>query len=168
MKKSTKLAICLVLPLSGAVFSAAAVAASSTTVVPVSATVIDSCTVDATPLTFGNYNSLSAGMHDTAASISPLCTNGTFYTIALDAGVGAGASVSARKLSATDGSTLNYGVYTDAARTTLWGDASGGTVAASGTGTGATQTLTMYARIPSLQPSPVGSYSDVLTVTLSY
>jgi spore coat protein U-like protein len=168
MKKSTKIAICLVLPLSGAMFAQAAMSATTGTVVPVSATVIDSCTVSAAPLAFGNYNGLSATSLDATATIAPFCTNGTPYTVALDVGLGAGATLAARNLTGPDSATLTYGIFTDATYTNVWGDGTGGTGVGSGTGNGAPQSLTMYARIPALQTSTVGMYSDQLTVTLSY
>ena len=90
MNKLTKLAVCLALPLSGAIYVSAAVAASATTTFPVTASVIDSCTVAATPLAFGNYNGITALVLDATATITPTCTLGTAYTMTLDAGLGAG------------------------------------------------------------------------------
>src|SRR6266487_1298814 len=44
------------------------------------------------------------------------------------------------------GTLLNYNLYTDAARTTVWGDGTGGTVTVSGSSNGST-THTVYGRI---------------------
>lgn len=168
MNKTIKLAVCLALPFSGAAFVPAAIAASATTTVPITATVVDSCTVNATPMAFGNYDGISGSILDGVGNITPTCTSGTVYAVALDAGQGSGATLASRVLSGPDGAPLNYGIYTDATRITVWGNGTGGTgwKVASGVGTG--QPLMMYGRIPAGQAAMVGAYSDTVTVTVSY
>ena len=168
MNKLTKLAVCMALPLSGAIFVSAAVAATDTTTFPVTANVVDSCTVAATPLAFGNYNGITALVLDATATITPTCTLGTAYTITLDAGLGTGATLTTRKLSGPAGATLDYAIYTDPTRTTFWGNGGGGTGTRTGVGLGVAQSGLMYARIPASQATSVGSYLDTITVTLSY
>jgi len=69
----------------------------------------------------------------------------------------------------TDGSnTLEYNLYTDAGRTTVWGDGTASSVTAAGTGSGAQQSLTVYGRIPASQSVPAGSYSDTVTATINF
>ena len=73
---------------------------------------------------------------------------------------------------------LGYNVFTDPARTQVWGSGSGGTVIASGAmtvgpgvgnGNGTLSvTHTLYGRIPQLQDALPGSYSDTLLLTLTY
>ena len=53
MKKIAKYLLIVALPLTGSTVYAV----TSTGVLPVSATVIDSCIVSATPIAFGSYNS---------------------------------------------------------------------------------------------------------------
>ena len=168
MNKFTKLAITLALPLGGAVFASAAVAATAVAVVPVTAIVVDSCAVVATPLAFGDYNGISGGMLDTVAMVSPICTVGTVYAVALDAGQGAAATLTSRKLTGPDGAALNYGIYTDATRITVWGNGAGGTGWRVSSGTGLAQPVMMYGRVPAAQAAMVGSYTDTVTVTLTY
>ena len=143
-------------------------AASVTTTIPVSATVIQSCTITSGPVSFGNYNGISGAATDVIATMTPTCTTGKVYAISLDAGVGAGANASARMLTGPGGARLGYGIYTDAAHTTVWGDGSSGTVLQSGTGNGAVAPLKIYGRIPAGQNPPSGAYSDTLTVTVTY
>ena len=51
----------------------------------------------------------------------------------------------------------------------LWGDETGGTGALTGTGSGASQTLTLYGRVPGGQPTPaIGTYSDTVTATVEF
>lgn len=168
MNKLTKLAVCLALPLSGVVFASVAVASTAATTFPVSATVIDSCAVDATAMAFGNYNGISGGMLDAVATISPICTTGTVYAVALNAGQGSGASQTSRKLTGPDGAALNYGIFIDPSRLTVWGDGTGGTSWKVNSGSGVSQPVMMYGRIPAAQAAMVGSYSDTITVTVTY
>jgi spore coat protein U-like protein len=64
---------------------------------------------------------------------------------------------------------LNYAVYTDSARSTVWGDGgAGATATIDGTGSGTAQSTTIYGRIPAGQTVPAGSYSDTVNVTVTY
>lgn len=47
-----------------------------------------------------------------------------------------------------------------------WGDGSPGTATVNGSGT--THTFTVYGRIPARQNAVVGSYSDTITVTITF
>ena len=139
-------------------------AATSTSTIAVSATVPALCSVTASALAFGSY---TASVTDATASVSVTCTNGTTYTIALDAGTGAGATTSARLMSGPAGATLAYNLYRDAARSLPWGNTIG-TDVQSGTGNGTAQALTVYGRIPAAQYPTAGTYTDTVTVTVTY
>lgn len=130
-----------------------------------SATVTSKCTVVSTPLNFGVAGTLNQVV-DSSSTLTVLCTSGTPYSIALSAGLGAGATTAVRKMTGTGGA-VSYALYQDAARTTVWGDANG-VDTLSGTGTGTDQDLTVYGRVPiQVTPSP-GSYSDTIVVTVTY
>jgi len=62
---------------------------------------------------------------------------------------------------------LTYGLYRDAARTLPWGSTVG-TNTTSGTGTGVTQTQTVYGRAAAQTTPPPGTYSDSVVVTVGY
>ncbi|MHB1271552.1 MAG: Csu type fimbrial protein [Rhodanobacter sp.] len=144
-----------------------AYAATSSTTFTVNANVLAVCTLSATNVNFGNYDATSATPTDTTSTITALCTSGQAYTVALDAGISAGATVAARKM--TSGTNvLSYGLYTDSGHTTLWGDGTLSTTTVAGTGTGANQALTVYGRIPISQHEAQGSYADDITATLTY
>lgn len=143
---------------------AIALPATATSTFNTTATVVATCAISATNVAFGSY---STAQLDATGSISITCTNGTTYTVALDAGVGASATLAARKMTGPSSQTLTYSLYQDVSRSTLWGDTAGVNTAA-GTGSGAAQSLTVYGRIPSLQFPGAGTYSDTITVTLSY
>jgi spore coat protein U-like protein len=65
------------------------------------------------------------------------------------------------------GATVNYTLYSDSGRTTVWGTTIGtNTVAA--TGSGAAQSYTVYGRIPAQTTPAPGTYNDTVTVTVTY
>ncbi len=143
--------------------------ATTTSSLTVNATVTANCTVSTTAVAFGNVNVLSGTNADATGGLSVTCTNGTAWSASADAGAGTGASLATRKM-VSGANLLNYALYTDSARTTVWGDAATtATVKFSGTGTGAAQASTIYGRVPSGQTSvPAGSFADTVTVTVTY
>lgn len=151
------------------VWTHAALAATDTTTFAVTASIGDSCTVTATDLGFGNYDPGTGSDLDANSSVTAKCTSGTGYTIGLDAGTGSGATTDNRLMTVSGGTeTLGYGLYQDADRTINWDDV-GGTSPVTGTGDGTDQTHTVYGRIPGGQTSAVvGTYSDTITVTISF
>ena len=119
----------------------------------------------ASALNFGSAGVLTANV-DQTSTIAVQCTNTTPYNIGLDAGTGTGATVAVRKLS-TGGATVNYTLYSDSGRTTIWGNTvSTDTVAA--TGNGASQSYTVYGRVPAQTTPAPGTYTDTVTVTVTY
>lgn len=143
-------------------------AANTTTTFQVQLTLTSGCAVSATDLNFGSAATPIASNIDQVSTISATCTLLTPYTLALDAGTGSGASFATRKM--TNGAdTVNYSLYTDLLRTTVWGDGTGGSSTTSGNGLGVLPVLhTVYGRVPSGQNVPANSYSDTVTVTLTY
>jgi spore coat protein U-like protein len=63
--------------------------------------------------------------------------------------------------------TLNYQLYSDSARSAIWGNTTG-TDTVTGVGTGLAQALTVYGSVPAAQPAPAGDYQDIITVTIYY
>jgi spore coat protein U-like protein len=139
-------------------------AATGTASLGVTATVVASCSVTGSSVAFGNYTSSQL---DQSTNVAVLCTTGTTYTVGLDAGVGSGASTSVRKMTGPGGATLSYQLSRDVAHATNWGNAVG-TDTSAGIGTGLSQNVTVYGRIPSGQLPGAGSYTDTVTVTLTY
>jgi len=162
--------LCFGASIAGALpFSAAAGHAEVATAnLNVSATVTQNCTVSTTALGFGNVNTLSASNVDGTGGLSVTCTSGTGWTASADAGSGSGATFASRRMTAGS-DLLSYSLYTDAARSTVWGDGAGSTGTFTGTGSGSGQAVTVYGRVPSGQTSaPAGAYSDVVAVTITY
>jgi spore coat protein U-like protein len=112
---------------------------------------------------FGTQGVLDTNV-DTAGELEVTCTSGSAYTVSLARQAGA---MPLGSWEMTNGSeTVTYGLYTDAARTDLWGDLPSDHV--SGTGSGAVQTLDVYGRIPPQTTPSAGSYSDTVVVTVTY
>ena len=84
----------------------------------------------------------------------------------LSAGGGTGATVAVRKMT-SGANTVNYTLYRDAARTLVWGTTIG-TDTVTGTGNAANQAITIYARTPTQTVPPPGTYTDTVTVTITY
>ena len=154
---------------SAAAFAASpALAATTSSTLSVDATVTANCTVSTTALSFGSVNPIGGSNVDGAGGITVTCTNGTAWTAAAGIGSGSGASFASRRMTAGS-DLLNYNLYTNAGRTTVWGDGSGSTATVGSTGTGAAQNVTIYGRVGSGQTSvPPGSYSDTVSVTVTY
>jgi len=132
----------------------------------VTTSVGEACSVTATDLGFGAYDPLSATNTDATTTMDVTCTLSTTYDVGMDAGTGTGATTTVRVME-FGANTLNYALYQEAGRTTIWGE-NVGVDTVSGTGTGAAQTLTVYGRIPALQSVTPGSYADLITVTVTF
>jgi spore coat protein U-like protein len=147
-------------------FANAAHALTATSNFTVQVAIAATCTINSTQtLNFGPQGVLAANV-DQNSTLQVQCTNTTTYNIGLDAGTGAGATVAVRKMT-SGGATVNYSLYSDAGRTTVWGDTIGtNTVAA--TGNGAVQNYTIYGRIPPQTTPAPATYTDTITVTVTY
>ncbi|HET7575762.1 MAG TPA: spore coat U domain-containing protein [Sphingomicrobium sp.] len=156
--------------LAGGLFlvNASAQAATTTSNLSVTATVTDNCSVSTAPVAFGSVDVLSGTNYDATGTVSVTCTNGTAWSAAAGLGTGTGATFASRKMS-SGANLLNYSLYTDAGRTTVWGDGSAGTAAVSNSGTGAAQNFSVYGRVPLGQSAAqTGAYSDTVLVTVTY
>lgn len=141
-------------------------AATTTQTFTVQLTITASCSItSASTLDFGSQGLLNSVI-DATSTIQVQCTTSTPYNIGLDAGAGSGATVTTRKMT-NGGSTVNYSLYSDTGRTTVWGNTIGSNTV-TGTGSGSAQSFTVYGRVP-VQATPAsGAYTDTVTVTVTY
>jgi spore coat protein U-like protein len=131
----------------------------------VGATVPTTCRITTNNLNFGSVGVIGANV-DASTNLGPVCTNGTPYTVGLDGGLSGATNPTQRKMTQGTAFVL-YGLYRDAARSQAFGNTIG-TNTAAGTGTGLSQTLTVYGRVaPQATPAP-GTYADTITATLTY
>ena len=140
-----------------------AVAGTDTDQLTVTATVQSGCALTGGSLDFGQYTSGQQNNLDVTGSINYVnCAAGNL-TFALDGG-GSG-DVNNRKMSSAS-NKLIYQIFRDPNRTANWG---------TGTAAAVTQLLTaqsgkinVYGRIPSGQAVPAGTYTDTVTITLTF
>jgi spore coat protein U-like protein len=130
-----------------------------------SATVLAGCTISATNLVFGSVSFINSNI-DAVNTVTVSCSNGTPYDIGMSVGNGAGATFAARKM--TNGAnTITYSLYLNASRTTVWGDTIGTNTVVQ-TGTGVSQTTTIYGRIPPQTTPPPATYTDTIVATVTF
>lgn len=122
------------------------------------------CTISTSGLSFGTYDVFSSLSDDTTGTIIVNCHSGNSYTLSLSSG--SGTYTSRAMKSGTH--ALAYNLFLDATRLTIWGDGSAGTGTVSGVGTGANINTPVYGRIAAGQNAFVGTYSDVITVTITF
>jgi spore coat protein U-like protein len=159
------------LVVAAALASAAAPAATTTATLSVQATLVDTCLISATPLTFPTYLAGGGAVTGTA-TISVICTKNAQYGVGLNTGSTAGTTYTQRLL-ANAGNTLQYNLYTSNTYSTVWGDGSGATQIVSGNaaGFGTPISLTVYGEVPDSaanRAAPPGAYSDTILVVLTY
>ena len=136
--------------------------------VPAAAWAAPTCTVTASGVAFGTWSSAAPG---TTGTVSVSCKGGLNlpYSAALSTGTG----TYAQRRMTSGARVLNYNLYTNAARTIIWGNGTGGTavvsgmVSAPGSSTG-TVVETVYGRYAPSPAPATGSYSDTIVVTLTF
>jgi spore coat protein U-like protein len=119
----------------------------------------------ATTLDFGSPGLLNANV-DQTNTIQVQCSNTTPYNIGLDKGTN-GSTVTTRLMKGSGSATIQYSLYTDSAHTTNWGNTIG-TDTVPSTGIGASQSFTVYGRIPPQTTPAPDTYTDTVTVTVTY
>lgn len=138
------------------------------------------CTINVSPIAFGDYDPVAqTAPLDVAGGVSVGCKRterreqafGVFVSITAD--TGSSGTYAARTLRA-GGSSLQYNLFTDAARTTVWGDGSSGTAVVGGTVGGANtgqlnpRTFPVFGRIPGGQDPAPGAYADTVLITVTF
>lgn len=137
-----------------------AAAATATSPLSVTATVVASCNVTGTTaVAFGNYDPANATDNDAGqGSMTFRCTKGTAYMLFISG---------ARTMTgAPTPDSLNYELYTDAPRTALFPSAAGALSMTSANN--APVTIQIYGRITALQDVSVGSYTSTVTASVEY
>ena len=166
--KTTKRALRLLATAALMAGAAPLMAATTTTTFTVTGTVVATCTVTAGALNFGATIPTPVNTNvDATSTITATCSNAVPFSVGLSTGNGPGATFAPRRMSSGT-NQVNYTMYTDAGRTTVWGDGTGGSALNSLTGTGAAQPITVFGRIPAGQTPAVGTYNDLITVTVTF
>lgn len=147
--------------------------ACSALVFPVSAhAILANCTVAGTGIVFPNYVSPGGASATSTGTIGVTCTGlGLLvsYTIQLSAGSGSFAN---RALVFASTNVLNYNMYVDSTRLSIWGDGTSGTSTVSDSyllsiGNNL-RNYTVYGLVPGGQNKPAGTYTDHIIITLTF
>ncbi len=125
------------------------------------------CAVSADTVSFGTYNGVVKTQVTTMSTITQACTGSGSATYTITLSPGRSGTATARYM-ASGSSHLSYQIYKDAARTQIFGDGTGGTYTFSNTTGAESRSGTLYSVIPAGQSPAPGSYSDTLTVQVTY
>lgn len=136
------------------------------------ATVLPQCgSYVTTDLNFGTVSGATDNTLDQISSLTLSCLKNTAFQVGLDNGQNTVSQSNSRRMRATIAGRshyLRYELYRDAARTQRWGSTLNQDTV-SGIGTGTSQRLNIYGRLPAITlMSPAGSYSDQVQVTITY
>lgn len=144
---------------------ASAHAAGPTANLQVSAKVNPYCQISADNIYFGDITAEHGEMNGAVGKIWAKCTKTTPYTLSI--GAGNGTIAQRQMVGAVSADKLNYNIYTSVGGSTIWGDGTTGETVGL-TGTGASQSTEVWARLPDAQYVTPDNYSDTLVVSLSY
>lgn len=128
-----------------------------------------SCTIQsAPPMAFGNYNPLLFTNLDAQTSINITCTGTGSELMETRLGPGVSGTMGARVMR-NGTASLSYGLYTNSARTIIWGDGTAGTsFPIDRIRRFSNITYQVYGRIPPRQNVPVGPYSDTVVIQVDW
>jgi spore coat protein U-like protein len=140
------------------------------------ACVLCTCTATAVTLDFGVYVPTSALATDGVGAVRVRCsligTGALPVLVSYDLGLSAGRSGStAQREMRGSGHRLDYNLYSDSARSQVWGEAGTADQVTVSYGTalfGTWVQTDIYGRITARQNVKAASYTDTITVTVSY
>jgi spore coat protein U-like protein len=155
--------------LAGAAAFMPAQAATATANLAVSASVTANCVITAGTLPFGAYDPVVANAAadlNGAGTFTVACTKNA-ASVWIGMNTGANASGAQRRMKDAGTDYLNYELYSDAGRTTVWGNTQATGLAYSSTGK-APATINVYGRVPQNQDVAVGAYTDTVVMTVNF
>jgi spore coat protein U-like protein len=114
------------------------------------------CSLSISTLNFGTYT--QALLNGTTPGTVTCGSGSDTWDILMYTGAGAGATETTRYMTGPNGVELAYKLFTNAARTTNWGDTAGN----EDTGAGTTN-VTVYGQIAAGQIVPPGTYTDTMS-----
>jgi spore coat protein U-like protein len=136
-------------------------------------TVIGGCSVNASSIGFGAYDSFSNTPRDSSGSISVNCTSEVVKANVTMSASSISGTFNPRQMRGPGADRLDYNIFIDGSRTVIFGNGTGGSSLVdlkrpSGKPAPWNQNIRYYGRIfPGQDVSP-GEYSDTLTVTVNW
>lgn len=132
----------------------------------VSARVVANCSVSAAALDFGPIGTLDRAV-DARTQLRVQCDNTTPYQIGLDAGQNGGGNVNARRMVHAGAGSVRYQLYQNPGHNLVWGDTLN-VDTVKNFGNGQIQTFTLYGQVPVQPTPPAGTYTDNVTIILTF
>lgn len=127
------------------------------------------CGINVTPMSFGNLDASSSAAVDSTGNISVDCDAQVAYRIRIDGGQASRGGFSARRMRQLDGFELmEYNLYLDGSRVSIWGDGTSGSQIVSGVNPGIRQDIAVYGRIFGGQNLRPGDYGDSVTIVVEW
>ena len=134
----------------------------------VAATAEAACTISTTAVSFGAYNVFSGSPNDATGQVTFRCSPPLPPLVTIQLDKGGSSSFNPRQMrQGTE--ILNYNLYLDSTRSTIWGDGTGGTQTyTQSTPPASSQNANIYGRIPAGQDVSAGTYSATVTATIFF
>lgn len=127
-----------------------------------------SCTISTTSVNFGSYNVFNPSATDSTGTITINC-NGGAHNIVVTLSKGASGTFTPRRM--TKGAeTLDYNLFRDAGRSSVWGDGTSGTSTYTDANppNNTDTVLTVYGRVTAEQDVTAGAYSDTVSAVINF
>ena len=164
-----RLAVSLGVAVALAMGSSGADAATANGDLNVQITIVADCDlVTPATLNFGATQGVLAANVDQETNLLITCTTSTPFNIGLDAGANESTTddVTTRRLK-SGSNFIGYQLYRNPAHSQVWGNTIGtNTFAASGTGVEVQYPV--YGRVPPQTTPPIGTYTDLVAVTVTF
>ena len=127
------------------------------------------CTITTTAVSFGSYNGFAGSADDGTGQITYRCTGPRPPLVTIHLDKGGSPSFTPRQMR-KGSEALNYNLYLDSTRSTIWGDGTGGTQVYSQANppNGRNILLSVFGRIPASQDVSAGAYSATVTATIFF
>jgi spore coat protein U-like protein len=127
------------------------------------------CSVSTIGVSYGSYSPLSVTPADSTGSVNILCNANIKVTIAIGPSPNSGGFNPRRLRKATGADFLNYNLYTNSSRATIWGNGTQGTAIVNiNARRNRTSNVPVYGRAPAGQDIGTGAYSESLVVTINF
>ena len=141
-------------------------AAAASENLSVGASVSVKCTITTSSIAFGAYDPIvdhATTPLDGTGTVSIACTRGATASIGLGTGLNG-----SRQMKDGGSSFLGYELYSDSARTSIWGNASGSWFTPAAAPSKAARPFTVYGRVAAGQDVPAGAYTDTVVATVNF
>jgi spore coat protein U-like protein len=130
---------------------------------------VPSLSVSATTLDFGVYDPGATSSTKSTGKVTVQCLVGVLPSFSVALSTGNSGSYATRQM-ANGTDRLDYNLYTDSNHTMVWGDGTGTTSTASFSGLISllSTSFVVYGRMPRAQYPAPGTFTDTITVTVTY